>query len=93
MQGRGTYDLNVEVTLTEDPFCRLPHDGEGLDLNIVERFTGRDAIPKLGCLGFQVLVGETFELGLRLVDRGDDALELSKGLAFPGTQDLGEDWH
>ena len=91
-RGAGVGSLPIRTRLSDEEI-RERLTTMVTDLEVVERFAGAEAIPEFGCLGFQVLVGESLEPGLGLVDRGDDALELSECLAFPGTQDLGEDWH
>ncbi len=93
MERGGPYDLDVEVTLAQDPLRRLADGGEGLDLEVLQGLPRLGTLSEFCCTGFQVVVGERLKPGLRLVDCGDDALELPEGLAFSGAKDLGEDWH
>jgi hypothetical protein len=93
MQGSRSDYLDIEVALAKGSFRRLTRGGKSLDLEVVKRLAGLDSALELDRFGAQLLVGEGLERRLCIVDRGDDALELSECPAFSGTKNLGENWH
>ena len=62
------HHLDVEHPLLRLPPARLPHGGERLEQQLVERLSVREPLPELDRLGTQLLVGERLEVGLERRD-------------------------
>jgi hypothetical protein len=58
------HHLDVEEADAHRPLERLAHRREYLEEDVLERLAVRDALPELGGLSLQFLVGELLELGL-----------------------------
>jgi hypothetical protein len=62
------HQLDVEEANAHVALERLAHRGVGLEQDVLERLAVRDALPVLGGLGLQLVVGELLELGLEGAD-------------------------
>ena len=62
------HHLDVEEADAHRPLERLAHRRERLEEDVLERLAVRDALPELGGLALQLLVGELLELGLERAD-------------------------
>src|SRR5207342_3544682 len=62
------HQLDVEDPLARLALARLTDARECVEEHVLERFAVLVALPKLGGLAAEVVVGELFELGL---ERGD----------------------
>ena len=81
------------MPLPEYPPGRLPHDGVGLDEQIVECLALLEALLEFHRLVSQGVVAEALQLGLQGADQGDQLGQTSDLLALTGAQDLGEHAH
>jgi hypothetical protein len=72
VQDDAAYELHVEVPHLEDAAAGFADDGERVGQHIVERFPLFEALPELGRLPAQLLVGEGLDLWFFRVDGGDE---------------------
>ena len=73
VQNDTAHHLHVERSHPEGAFGGLPHDGEGLGQDVLERLVGLEPVAELVRLGPQLGVREPLHLGLQCRD-GLDAL-------------------
>ncbi len=93
VEGHPAHELHVEVALADHPAGRLPGHGEALGEQVVEALAVVVALPELGGLGPEGIVGQRLDLGLESVDVGDDVGHEPPPLAFAGPEDLVEHAH
>ena len=72
VQDDAADQLDVEVAHVEDAAAGFAADGEGFDQQVVERLAIGDALLEFDGFRGQLGVGELLELGLEIVDGGDD---------------------
>ena len=68
VQRHPPHELDVEVSLPEDPPSGLADDGERLDEHLVERLALVETLAELHRLMAQLVVAEGLHLGLEVVD-------------------------
>ena len=91
---RGTaHQLDVEVTLADDPLGGFTRHGERLDGDVVEVGAVGEALAELARLGGELFVGELLQARLEGVDLGHHRLQRLELLAFTGAEDAIEDAH
>ena len=93
VQGGATHDLDVEVSLVQDPLGSFPYGGEGLRQQRVQRLAVVVALPEISGLPLQLIVRHRLVVILDRVDLLRDRLQLLQLAAFADVQHPVEQTH
>ena len=93
VERRATHDLYVEVALVQHARRRLTHRGERLRHQRVERLAVVEALPEVGGLAAQVLVGHRRVVALDGIHLASDRLKLLELTALADVQHPVEQSH
>ncbi len=93
MQRHAAHELDVVVTLTEDPGRPFAHDGEGLEQQVVELFALGEASAELDGLGAKFFVAEGRHFVGELVDGRHEFGQLANAFALSGLKNLAKNTH
>ncbi len=94
VQRTAAHDLDVEVPLAERALGRLPHRGEGLGQQVIQRLALGVALLELVGQRPELGVGQRLVVFFDGVDLPDDPLQLAQDLALASAQDLIDNcWH
>src|SRR3989344_910674 len=72
VQYRAAYELYIEMTLSQGPLRRFPHDRKRLRKELVETFAFREPFPEFRGFRPERGVGELRDLLLAGIDRGNE---------------------
>ena len=91
MEDDAADELDVEVTHMEEAAAGFADDGEGFGEEVLEGGALGEAFAEFDGFGGEVDIGEGGQVGLEVVDGGDEGLHgLDLALVF-GAEDFGED--
>ena len=93
VEGHAAHQLGVEVPLAEYPPGRLPHQGEGLDQQVLQALPVVEALTELTGERGQLVVGSGLHLRLEGVDQGHQLGQTTDLLPLAGAEDFREHAH